>query len=50
VVTWTCRGLRGDMWFDETGLPWIDPSPNIRSLDASLSNSGLVLFEAPCAC
>jgi uncharacterized protein YbbC (DUF1343 family) len=34
------------MWFDETGLPWIDPSPNIRSLDAALTYSGLVLFEA----
>jgi uncharacterized protein YbbC (DUF1343 family) len=33
-------------WFDETGLPWIDPSPNIRSLDAALTYSGLVLFEA----
>jgi uncharacterized protein YbbC (DUF1343 family) len=39
-------GLRADMWFDETGMPWIDPSPNIRSLDAALSYSGLVLFEA----
>lgn len=39
-------GWRTDMWFDETGLPWIDPSPNIRSLDAALTYSGLVLFEA----
>ena len=35
-----------DDWFDETGLPWINPSPNIRSLEAALSYSGLVLFEA----
>ncbi|MQA91799.1 MAG: DUF1343 domain-containing protein [Gemmatimonas sp.] len=33
-------------WFDETGLPWIDPSPNIRSLEAALNYAGLVLFEA----
>jgi uncharacterized protein YbbC (DUF1343 family) len=39
-------GLRAGMWFDETGLPWIDPSPNIRSLEAALSYSGLVLLEA----
>lgn len=35
-----------DEWFDQTGLPWIDPSPNIRSLEAALNYSGLVLFEA----
>jgi uncharacterized protein YbbC (DUF1343 family) len=39
-------GWRADQWFDETALPWIDPSPNIRSLDAALTYSGLVLFEA----
>jgi uncharacterized protein YbbC (DUF1343 family) len=39
-------GWRRGMWFDETGLPWINPSPNIRSLEAALSYSGLVLFEA----
>ncbi|CAN5770378.1 hypothetical protein BH23GEM10_BH23GEM10_16040 [soil metagenome] len=39
-------GLHGDMWFDETGLPWIDPSPNIRSRDAAISYPGLVLLEA----
>jgi uncharacterized protein YbbC (DUF1343 family) len=39
-------GLSSDLWFDETGLPWIDPSPNIRSLEAALNYSGLVLLEA----
>jgi uncharacterized protein YbbC (DUF1343 family) len=39
-------GWRAGQWFDETALPWIDPSPNIRSLDAALTYSGLVLFEA----
>ena len=39
-------GWRGGMWFDETGLPWTNPSPNIRSLDAALKYSGLVLSEA----
>jgi uncharacterized protein YbbC (DUF1343 family) len=39
-------GWTRDTWFDETGLPWINPSPNIRSLEAALSYAGLVLFEA----
>ncbi|HSJ13843.1 MAG TPA: DUF1343 domain-containing protein [Longimicrobiales bacterium] len=39
-------GWKPDAWFDQTGLPWIDPSPNIRSLDAALNYAGLVLFEA----
>jgi len=39
-------GWRGDEWFDETGLPWVNPSPNIRSLDAALTYSGLVMLEA----
>jgi uncharacterized protein YbbC (DUF1343 family) len=40
------EGWRGNMWFDETGLPWVSPSPNIRSLDAALKYSGMVLAEA----
>jgi uncharacterized protein YbbC (DUF1343 family) len=36
---------RADTWFDETGLPWINPSPNIRTLDAALQFSGLVMLE-----
>jgi uncharacterized protein YbbC (DUF1343 family) len=38
-------GWAGDEWYDETGLPWINPSPNIRSLTAALSFSGLVMLE-----
>jgi uncharacterized protein YbbC (DUF1343 family)/CubicO group peptidase (beta-lactamase class C family) len=26
------RGWRRDMWFDDTGLPWTNPSPNMRNL------------------
>ncbi len=36
---------RGD-WFDSTGLTWIDPSPNLRSLNAALLYQGLALLEA----
>ncbi|MEP7362198.1 MAG: exo-beta-N-acetylmuramidase NamZ domain-containing protein [Acidobacteriota bacterium] len=35
---------RGD-WFDETGLPWINPSPNIRSLTAALLYPGVAMLE-----
>jgi uncharacterized protein YbbC (DUF1343 family) len=28
-----CQGWRRDMWFDETGLPWTNPSPNLRNLN-----------------
>jgi uncharacterized protein YbbC (DUF1343 family) len=39
------RGWKRGAWFDETGLPWVNPSPNIRTLDAALSFSGLVMLE-----
>jgi uncharacterized protein YbbC (DUF1343 family) len=39
-------GWQSNRWFDKTGLPWINPSPNIRSLEAALNYPGLVLFEA----
>jgi uncharacterized protein YbbC (DUF1343 family)/CubicO group peptidase (beta-lactamase class C family) len=36
---------RGD-WFDATDLPWVDPSPNMRSLDEALLYPGIALLEA----
>ena len=33
-------------WFDETGLPWVNPSPNIRSPHQALLYSGVGLLEA----
>ncbi len=38
-------GWRRSMWWDETGLPWHNPSPNLRSLDAALLYTGTVFFE-----
>jgi uncharacterized protein YbbC (DUF1343 family) len=32
-------------WFDETGLRWVNPSPNLRSLAALTSYPGSVYFE-----
>lgn len=38
-------GWRRVMWFDETGLPWVNPSPNIRSLEAAAHYPGTVYLE-----
>ena len=35
---------RGD-WFDSTNLTWINPSPNMRSLNAAMLYPGLCLLE-----
>jgi uncharacterized protein YbbC (DUF1343 family)/CubicO group peptidase (beta-lactamase class C family) len=32
-------------WFDETGLPWRDPSPNMRSVTAATLYPGVGLLE-----
>ena len=36
--------MRGD-WFDETGLEWTDPSPNLRSLNKATLYPGVALIE-----
>jgi uncharacterized protein YbbC (DUF1343 family) len=36
---------RGD-WFDSTGLSWVNPSPNMRSLNAALLYPGVAMLEA----
>jgi uncharacterized protein YbbC (DUF1343 family) len=33
------------MWFDQTGIPRVNPSPNLRTLDAELLYPGTVFFE-----
>lgn len=35
---------RGD-WFDATDLPWVNPSPNMRSLKAAMLYPGLGMLE-----
>ena len=35
---------RGD-WFDATDLPWIEPSPNMRSLNAATLYPGVAMLE-----
>ena len=39
------EGWNRSMYFDETGLPWVLPSPNIPTLDSALVYPGMCLFE-----
>jgi uncharacterized protein YbbC (DUF1343 family) len=39
------EGWRRGMLFDQTGLPWINPSPNMRSLNAAQLYPGIGLLE-----
>ena len=41
------EGWRRKMWFDETGQPWTNPSPNLRSLAGATLYPGLGLHETP---
>jgi uncharacterized protein YbbC (DUF1343 family) len=43
------KNYQRSMWFDETKIPWINPSPNLRSLDAELLYPGTVFFEGTTA-
>jgi uncharacterized protein YbbC (DUF1343 family) len=40
------EGWQRTMWFDQTGLPWIKPSPNIPSILTAAVYPGLCLVEA----
>ena len=39
------RGWSRDLWYDETGLEWVNPSPNMRSLAAAALYPGIGLLE-----
>jgi uncharacterized protein YbbC (DUF1343 family) len=41
----TMEGWKRSMYFDDTGLPWVNPSPNMRSLEAAISYPGLGVLE-----
>jgi uncharacterized protein YbbC (DUF1343 family) len=41
----TLEGWQREMYFDQTGLPWILPSPNVPTLDTAIVYPGAVLFE-----
>jgi uncharacterized protein YbbC (DUF1343 family) len=38
-------GWRREMWLDQTGLPWVRPSPNLPTLTSALVYPSLVAFE-----
>lgn len=39
------QGWRRDVWFDLTGLPWVNPSPNMPSIHSAILYPALVAFE-----
>ena len=43
-VAWMREYKRG-MWYDETGLSWVPPSPNMPTLTTATLYPGLCLFE-----
>ncbi|MEK7405163.1 MAG: DUF1343 domain-containing protein [Acidobacteriota bacterium] len=40
------EGWKRTMWFDETGLEWINPSPNMRNLTQAILYPGACLLES----
>jgi uncharacterized protein YbbC (DUF1343 family) len=40
------EGYRREAWFDQTGLRWVNPSPNLRSLTQVIFYPGVGLIEA----
>lgn len=39
------EGWKREMWFDQTGLAWVLPSPNLPTLDAAAVYPGMVALE-----
>ena len=39
-------GWKRSMFFDDTGLPWVSPSPNIPDLETAIIYPGMCLYEA----
>jgi uncharacterized protein YbbC (DUF1343 family) len=42
----TCRGWSRRLWWDQTGLEWVPPSPNMPTLETAAIYPGLCLIEA----
>jgi uncharacterized protein YbbC (DUF1343 family) len=40
------QNWRRSDWFDDTGLPWVNPSPNLRSFTAGILYPGLEILQA----
>ena len=41
-----CKGWKRSMWYDQTGLMWINPSPNMRNLTQATLYPAVCLLEA----
>lgn len=41
----TMRGWKRDMWFHDTGLPWVLPSPNMPTIETATVYPGMCLLE-----
>jgi uncharacterized protein YbbC (DUF1343 family) len=41
-----CEGWRRNAWFDQCSLPWSNPSPNMRSVNAATLYPGVGLLES----
>lgn len=39
------QGYRRSMWFEDTRIPWVTPSPNLRDMTAIILYPGTVFFE-----
>jgi uncharacterized protein YbbC (DUF1343 family) len=39
------KNWKREMWFDQTGLPWVMPSPNMPALDTATVYPGMCLLE-----
>jgi uncharacterized protein YbbC (DUF1343 family) len=39
------KNWRRSMWWEDTGIPWVNPSPNLRDMDATILYTGTVFFE-----
>ena len=45
VLVVPMQNYRRDMWWEQTGLTWVPPSPNVRDMDATILYPGTVFFE-----
>ena len=46
LIVVTMDGWKRSMFFDDTGLPWVSPSPNIPDLETAIIYPGMCLYEA----
>ena len=45
LVVVPVAGLTRTMWYEQTGLPWTPPSPNMPSIESATHYPGLCIFE-----